>query len=394
MQQEQTDQQEQTQDNSTFEVNPFEVKGQVNYNRLIEMFGAQPITPEIIERFERVVGVKAHTFLRRGLFLSHRDLDLLLNHVETKGKNNIYLYTGRGPSSVSMHLGHYIPFTFTKWLQDVLEAKLVIQMTNDEKFLFKDLTLEQVQEMTKENIKDIIAIGFDPKRTFIFDNISYIQTLYPNILKVQKHLNINKLQSAFGFTNSDHVGKYMFPAIQMVPAFYTSFPIFLKELKQDALCIIPCAIDQDNYFRLLRDLCSVCNYRKPVLVHSKFLPSLGGSSNGKMSSSTGDALYLNASKKQIDKAVKSSVSGGGSTLELQRLYGADLEKDTAFQYLKIFLDDDDELNHIATEYQSGRMLTGQVKQRCVQVLEPLFKEFQEKRASITEEQYQEFINKN
>jgi len=92
--------------------------------------------------------------------------------------------------------------------------------------------------------------------------------------------------------------------------------------------------------------------------------------------------------------VKSSVSGGGSTLELQRLYGADLEKDTAFQYLKIFLDDDDELNHIATEYQSGRMLTGQVKQRCVQVLEPLFKEFQEKRASITEEQYQEFINKN
>lgn len=28
-----------------------------------------------------------------------------------------YLYTGRGPSSDSLHLGHLIPFHFTKYLQ-------------------------------------------------------------------------------------------------------------------------------------------------------------------------------------------------------------------------------------------------------------------------------------
>lgn len=370
----------------TFEVTPFDVKGTVNYNRLIDMFGAQPITPEIIERFEQVVGVKAHTFLRRGLFLSHRDLDILLQHIEKHGKHNIYLYTGRGPSSMSMHLGHYIPFAFTKWLQDVLDAKLVIQMTNDEKYLFKDLTLEQVQLMTKENIKDIIAIGFDPKRTFIFDNINYIQHLYPNVLQVQKHLNINKLQSTFGFNNSDHIGKYMFPAIQMVPAFHTSFPTFLKG---DSLCVIPCAIDQDNYFRLLRDLCSVCNQRKPVLLHSKFLPSLGV--GDKMSASSGDALYLDATKQQIEKAIKRSVSGGGVTLELHRQHGADLDKDTAFQYLKVFLEDDEELKNIETEYKAGRMLTGQVKQRCIEVLQSIFTEFQQKREFITDDLYNQYM---
>jgi tryptophanyl-tRNA synthetase len=40
-----------------------------------------------------------------------------------------YLYTGRGPSSESMHLGHLIPFLFTKYLQDAFGVPLVIQLT-------------------------------------------------------------------------------------------------------------------------------------------------------------------------------------------------------------------------------------------------------------------------
>ena len=31
--------------------------------------------------------------------------------------NKFFLYTGRGPSSEAMHLGHLVPFMFTKWLQ-------------------------------------------------------------------------------------------------------------------------------------------------------------------------------------------------------------------------------------------------------------------------------------
>ena len=36
-----------------------------------------------------------------------------------------------------------IPFMFTKWLQDVFGCPLVIQLTDDEKFLFKDVPLEE-----------------------------------------------------------------------------------------------------------------------------------------------------------------------------------------------------------------------------------------------------------
>ena len=57
---------------------------------------------------------------QRGIFFSHRDLDLILDNYAA-GKP-MYLYTGRGPSSEALHLGHLIPFMFTKWLQDVFKS--------------------------------------------------------------------------------------------------------------------------------------------------------------------------------------------------------------------------------------------------------------------------------
>ena len=43
--------------------------------------------------------------------VSFRELDKILDKFEA-GKP-FYLYTGRGPSSGSMHLGHMVPFVFT-----------------------------------------------------------------------------------------------------------------------------------------------------------------------------------------------------------------------------------------------------------------------------------------
>lgn len=43
----------------------------------------------------------------------HRDLAAILDAFEAGKK--FYLYTGRGPSSDSLHFGHLIPFFFTKY---------------------------------------------------------------------------------------------------------------------------------------------------------------------------------------------------------------------------------------------------------------------------------------
>lgn len=85
-----------------------------------------------------------------------------------------YLYTGRGPSSESLHLGHLVPFILTKWLQETFDVPLVIQLTDDEKTLWKDLSVEVALKMARENAKDIIAMGFDLKKTFIFSNLDFM----------------------------------------------------------------------------------------------------------------------------------------------------------------------------------------------------------------------------
>ena len=61
-----------------------------------------------------------------------------------------------------------------RWLQDTFDAPLVIQLTDDEKFLWKDLTLEEARRLAYENAKDIIACGFNPDKTFIFSDLDYI----------------------------------------------------------------------------------------------------------------------------------------------------------------------------------------------------------------------------
>ena len=107
-------------------VDPWTVTGKVDYAKLIRDFGSQPISDALIARFERVTGAAAHPWLKRGIFFSHRDLDLVLDNYE-KGKP-MYLYTGRGPSSEALHLGHLIPFMFTKYLQVRVRVRVRVRV--------------------------------------------------------------------------------------------------------------------------------------------------------------------------------------------------------------------------------------------------------------------------
>lgn len=61
-----------------------------------------------------------------------------------------------------------------RWLQDAFDIPLVIQMSDDEKAFWKNLEIEEALRLTWENVKDIIALGFDPAKTFIFSSLTYM----------------------------------------------------------------------------------------------------------------------------------------------------------------------------------------------------------------------------
>jgi tryptophanyl-tRNA synthetase len=394
-------------------VNAFEVSGKIDYSKLVENFGSKVIDPELLARIERLTVGRGtvpylHRFLRREIFFSHRDMVKICDCLENN--QPFYLYTGRGPSSGAMHLGHLVPFLFTQWLQQAFQCPLVIQMTDDEKFLFKGTydendgdNLDYFAQLTIENAKDIIACGFDPDKTFLFSDLDYVGKMYPTIVRIWKAVTTNTVNGIFGFDGSSNIGKVAFPAIQAAPSFPSSFPIVLGCTQEVAnmSCLIPCAIDQDPYFRMTRDVAHKLVPKshplngKPALIHSKFFPPLQGA-EGKMSSSNeNSAVFLTDTAEQIERKIKEhAFSGGQDTKKLQQEFGANLEVDVSYQWLRFFMEDDAELERIGKEYSTGTgeyWSTGAVKAKLVEVLLNVVGEHQKRREKVTDDTVREWM---
>ncbi|KAI9369912.1 hypothetical protein BJX61DRAFT_545116 [Aspergillus egyptiacus] len=393
------------------DINPWSVEGgrdeagnaiSIDYEGLSRKWNTSLIDQALLDRFEKVTGHKPHRWLRRGLFFSHRDFEKILTKKE-KGEP-FFLYTGRGPSSGSLHLGHTIPLAFTKWLQDVFDVPLVFMLTDDEKALFKDkLTFEETLHYAMENAKDIIALGFDVKKTFIYSDLKYISNHFlMNAWEFSKLVPFNQVRGAFGFNESTNIGRIFFPSVQCVAAFATSYPEIwtdepLTERKKSIAqiqCLIPMGIDQDPYFRLLRDNAHKMRFPspKPALIHSKFLTALQGA-GGKMSSSDpNSAIFMTDTPKQIKTKInKYAFSGGQVSVEDHRRLGGNPDVDVSYIYLTYFEDDDAKLEEIYKSYKSGELLTGELKALAIQKLQEYVADFQERRKEVTDEVLEQYM---
>ncbi|PQE32971.1 hypothetical protein CJF32_00001468 [Rutstroemia sp. NJR-2017a WRK4] len=403
-------------------VDPWNVSGEIgadgiakaiNYLTLIEEFGTKRIEEADLKRFEAVTGHKPHRFMRRGIVFSHRDLNLILDRHE-KGEP-FFLYTGRGPSS---DRGLYDAFKALRktnfagcwerdveyalmthrWLQDVFDVPLIIMLTDDEKYIFSEKrTIEEVQSYTLSNAKDIIAVGFDPKKTFMFSDYDYMGgPFYKNVTRISKHVTLNVARAVFGFNDSSCIGKIHFGAVQGATSFANSFPhIFgTDEARTSQIpSLIPCAIDQDPYFRMTRDVAARLHFAKPALIHARFLDALQGPGSKMSASVDSSAIFMQDEPNKIkNKINKYAFSGGQVTEAEQREKGGDTDKDVSFQYLTFFLEDDEELEKIKKAYRSGEMLTGELKARCIQELQAYVKGFQERRSAVTDEVVKEFMS--
>lgn len=358
---------------SELDVTPWSVwsvDGSVNYDKLIKKFGTQKITDQLLKKLKSIVG-EIHPLLQLDFFFSHRDFDWILDKY-LKGEK-FYLYTGRGPSGMS-HLGHLMPWLFTKHLQDKFDSPLLFQMTDDEKFLYgQDKSMEKIAEYTQENILDVIAIGFKPERTKIIVDTKHIKHLYSMANEIAKRITFSTAKAVFGFKNSTNIGMIGFPAIQAVPCFLPS----LIENKPTPV-LIPAAIDQDPYWRITRDIAEKMGYYKPAQIHSKFLPSL--ESSGKMSSSKPEAAILTTDSSEVIKdKISSAFTGGQPTVALQRKLGGNPNACPVFSYLQYLFDSPKNSTERAVNCRSGNLLCGECKQDLSNNSVRFLAEFQKQR---------------
>ncbi|GAB3667182.1 tryptophan--tRNA ligase [Halopiger thermotolerans] len=351
-----------------FTVTPYAVAGEIDYDKLLERFGADPLTDEQIAQFPD------HPMLRRRTFYAGRDVDRYLEAAESGVPHAIV--TGRGPSG-PMHLGHVLPLYLAKRFQQATGATVYIPLSDDEKYLAKDQSFEVIGEHTRDNLRDVLAVGFDPERTRIVVDTADADVIYPIAVRLAKHLTPATVEAVYG--EQDTVGLQFYPAVQ---ATHLLLPQ-LVDGRQPTL--VPIAVDQDPHVRVCRDVAAkeALPVSKPGALLGRFLPSLEGP--GKMSTS-GDApsIELADDPETVAETIRNhAYTGGRSTLEEHREKGGDPTVDVPFQYLRFFFEPDDEkLEAVAERYRSGELLSGELKELAIERIAAFLDKHQQRRSAL------------
>ena len=157
---------------------------------------------------------------------------------------------------------------------------------------------------------------------------------------------------------------------------------------------IPAATTTDK-FRIRMKLLSIernmggMGLLPPCSTYHRFAVGMTGD---KMSSSKPEStIFMDDDVGVMTKKVKRAISGGQPTVEEHRRHGGDVSKDVAFQYLQFFFEEDDNaLQEIQDEYESGRLLAGEIKQICIDSATEWLSELAKKRIQW-EDRVDEFL---
>ncbi len=360
-----------------FVVTPYEVKGRIDYARLRELFGTQEVTPQLLAKVHHTVGGDLHPLLSRGIYYSHRDLGPLLDGF-VNGRP-FFLYSGRGPSG-PLHTSHLVAFDLCRWFQKRLGVPMYIQITDDEKFWARSgLTPEETEKWGMENLYDILALGFDPKRTHVFFDTRSISALYPLAVRVAQKVTYSTVKAVFGFKPSTNIGLVFYTALQSVPCFYPSWAE-----GRSVPCLIPCGIDQDPHFRVTRDLAEGLGYPKPALLHSQMIPGLlGDAAMSTTGNSADNALFLNDPPKVVERKVRNGFTGGRATVEEQRRLGATPEVCSIWALWRTrFAETDQKFAEITEGCRSGKLLCGECKSQLIERVHAFYRHQAEAREKV------------
>ena len=297
-----------------------------------------------------------HHLVSRDIFFAQRRLKEAL-------EGPFYLFTGRGPSTQSMQFAHLLPFMLCRHIQSKYNCPLVIQISDDEKYYAGRAHDYQ------GNLKEIEAMGFVPELTHILINSQLPPSLHNASRMIQRHVTVKTVKRYFGFEDDVNIGSLLYPSVQIVPTISTCMCTLSKHITPQHRCLIVAGVDQSPYFSLARDVWrQISDGPSLATLYNKFLPALDGSE--KASSSIGaSCIFLNASDDTIRRKIRKAYSGSAPSLDSHTTGGVlDLERDVAFSYLRAFMENEEEYLDLKEKYQSGKLTSLQVKEKCAEVL--------------------------
>ncbi|MCX6749626.1 MAG: tryptophan--tRNA ligase [Candidatus Pacearchaeota archaeon] len=342
--------------------------------RLVEKFGAVAVSnlKEIPDFY---------TFKKR-LIYSHRGFDRFFSALK-KGEK-CAIVSGFNASG-TIHLGHKPVFDTNLFFQKKYGIPVFIPISDDESYVAgKVKNQEEALKYSLELAKELLAYGFDPKKTyFIIDQI--YTNIYNLAIKLSKKINLSEIKATYGYTNEENIGLHFYPAVQAAHILFPQEKFGIKNV------LVPIGPDEDAHIRISRDIARREGYTLPSILHIFFLPGIDGE---KMSKSKNNAIFFTDSPEEIKKKVNKAFSGGRDTAEEQKKYGANPDIDISCIYLTRLFLDEKEGKKLTENYKSGKILTKDVKQKLAEELIKFTKDFQEKLKKINLKELDKSILKN
>jgi tryptophanyl-tRNA synthetase len=358
-----------------FKVTPWEVSGEIDYARLIKEFGLKPISglPKELEK---------DVLFRRGIIFAHRDFGKIIDAVQKKKK--FAMMTGLMPTG-KFHIGHLI-LAKQILLYQKLGADIYIAVADVEAYNSKGQSLEESRKIALEQyIANYIALGLDLKKCDIYfqsdrsKNGKKAGAYYRLENVLGRHATFNEFKAVYGDVTPGKIVSSLLQASDMLHP-------QLKEFSGSRVPIlIPVGVDQDPHLRIARDMARRVKLEGMSSTYHKLVPGL---KKGKMSSSDDMSfIALTDSANEVENKIKKyAFSGGKDTLEEHRKKGGNTDVDVSFQYLRFFFEDDDKkLAKIKKDYESGKLLTGDLKKIVIVKINKFLKEHQAKLKKVEKE---------
>ncbi len=354
-----------------FKVTPWEVSGEINYNKLIKEFGVKPM-PKLPKEFNNIL-------FKRKIVFAHRDIQRILDAI--KNKKPFVMMTGLMPSG-KFHFGHALLVKQMIFYQK-LGAKIYIAIADLEAYNARQKSLKELKQIAiDEYLINYSALGLDLKKCDIYfqsarsNDAKKSNAYYRLASNFSRYATFNEFKSVYGNISP---GKMNASLLQAADMFHAQLPEFEGKIP----VLVPVGIDQDPHLRIARDIANRDKDNKFIQLSSSyhiFFPGLRG--NGKMSSSDENSfIALTDSPKEVEKKIKKhAFSGGQPTVDEHRKKGGNPDIDVSFQYLKfLFEPDDKKLEEIYNKYKSGEMLTSELKEILIKKINAFLKQHQKKR---------------
>jgi len=342
---------------------------------LIKKFGAQPI--------DKLSEAPDFYTFKTGVLVSHRDFDKFFTALKKKEKCAIV--SGLNASG-SLHLGHKAVFDTNLFFQKKYNMPVYIPISDDESYVAgKVKDQKQALENSKKLAKELIAYGFNPKNTFFI-----IDQIYTNIynlaIKLSKKVNYSEIKATYGYKPEENIGLHFYPAVQ------SAHILFPQEQYKIPNVLVPIGPDEDAHIRISRDIASRAGYKKPAILHAKFLPGITGT---KMSTSKPNtAIFLNDDEKTIRKKISKAFSGGQKTIEEHKKLGGNPDVDVACIYLKNLFLKPEKYKEIENKYKKGQLLTKDIKEMFADQAVKFIKQFQNNLKKVDDKTVDKTILKN